>query len=120
MLQSRIRTGELDRKVTFIKKVITTPGTNEDAVTGWTTIASNPTPWARKKDLPGIEVFENDRITYKQRTVWTIRHRDDLTTENRLVFNTRVYNILSVTDHESGRERFIDVLTELVDTELYT
>ena len=120
MLQSRIRTGELDRKVTFIKKVVTTPSTNEDKITGWTSVTSNPIVYARKKDLPGIEVFENDRITYKQRTVWTIRHRSDLTTENRLVFETRVYNILSITDHESGRDRFKDVLTELVDTELYT
>jgi SPP1 family predicted phage head-tail adaptor len=120
MLQTRIRAGELDRRVTFIKAVISTPTTNEDKITGWTEVASNPTVRARKKDLPGIEVFENDRIVYKQRTVWTIRYRSDLTNQNRLVFNTKVYNILSITDNEMGRDRFTDVLTELIDTQIYT
>lgn len=120
MLQSNIRRGELDREVTFIKPVKETGSANSDRITGWVEVDEDPQVFARKKDLPGRDVVTADRLVYAQRTVWTVDYREDLTIENRLVYNTRVYEVIAVTETEGSRKRYVDVMTNLIDTEVWT
>lgn len=120
MLHSKIRRGELDREVTFIKKSISVGASNADSITAWVEVATDPNVFARKKDLGGQDVVQNEQIVYAQRTLWTIDYREDLTTENRLVYGGKVYEILSITDNESGRERYLDVMSSLINAETWT
>lgn len=120
MLQSKVRRGELDRLITFIKPIIENSDSNADKITGWEEVSQNATVYARKKDWSGREVVVADRLQYVQRTVFTIDWRSDLTTINRLVHGTAIYEILALLDNESGRERYLDVQCNLLDTEQWT
>lgn len=124
MLQSRIRRGELDRRITFIQPVLSTGISNEDKENGWEPVDTNPTQWARKKDLRGKEVMIGDQLHYIQQTIWTSDYREDITGRNRIVYNGKVYVIISITenggDASSSRHRYIDFLTEIITTETYT
>lgn len=120
MLQSSIRRGEMDRTVTFIKKVIGSNATNEDEITSWTEVATDPTVAAKKVDLKGETQFIAERMTYVQNTKFTVDHRTDLTTENRAVCDGKVYEIIAILDNNSSREFYIDVICNLIDTEVWT
>jgi SPP1 family predicted phage head-tail adaptor len=120
MLQSSIRRGEMDRTVTFIKKVIGTNATNEDEITSWIEVATDPTVSAKKVDLKGDTMLIADRPTYVQNTKFTVDHRTDINTENRLVCGGRVYEIIAVLENNSSREFYIDVICNLLDTEVWT
>lgn len=120
MLQSKIRRGELDREITFIKKTITVGASNADNITAWVEVDTDPNVFARKKDLSGQDVIVDQQIQYAQRTEWIIDYRTDLTTENRLVYGGKVYAILALMDHESGRDRYLTVMSSLINTETWT
>lgn len=120
MLQSRIRRGQRDREITFIQKVLTESESNEDKVDSWEVVDENPTVYALKEDLSGNDVLIADRPTYMQRTRFVTDYREDITSENRLVCDTKVYEIIAVTEFESGRERDIQLMCNLIDNELWT
>lgn len=120
MLQSKIRRGELDRLVTFIKPIKETGNANSDKITGWEAVDTDPQQYMKKVDISGQDVVVADRLTYAQRTKWIGDYRSDLTTENRIVHNTRVFEIIAITDSDSSRERYIEIMTNLIDTELWT
>jgi SPP1 family predicted phage head-tail adaptor len=120
MLQTRVRTGELDKLILLVRRVIITPATNEDEIIGWEPLITNATIWARKKDYEGREVAMADRVTFIQKTVFTVRYRNDLDTTMRVIYRTRVYAIISITENESDRDRFTNITCELIDTEFYT
>lgn len=116
MLQGSPRAGEFDRTVLFIRKVKSVGTANSDYVESWVPVPSNPTQKMRKKELPGKEIEVADRLVYSQRTVFTGRYRNDLTAEDRLKCEGKIYQIISITEPE-GRRRFIDVVCNLMDTE---
>jgi SPP1 family predicted phage head-tail adaptor len=120
MLQSSIRRGEMDRTVTFIKKVIGSSSSNEDKITGWIEVTTDPTVSAKRVDMKGNDVVIADRMTYVQNTKYIIDHRTDLTTENRLVEDGRVFEIIAITINNSSRERYLDIMCNLLDTEVWT
>jgi SPP1 family predicted phage head-tail adaptor len=122
MLQSHQQIGKLDRRITFIKKVIEDGDSNEDKIVGWEEVAINPTVSASKNDLQGYEAMIADRLTYVQPTDWMIRFEDgrNKTTEMRLVYETRVYAILAITEPRGQRKRFLEVKTKLLDNEYFT
>jgi SPP1 family predicted phage head-tail adaptor len=120
MLFSKVRRGELDREITFIKKTIAVGASNADNITSWVEVATNPNMFARKRDLGGQDVVVDEQIQYAQRTLWTIDYRTDLTTENRLVYGGKVFAILSITDNESGRNRYLDIMSSQINAETWT
>lgn len=122
MLQSTIRRGELDRRITFLKPVKAIGSANSDKITSWTEVTTDPTVMARKRDLGGRDVEIAGRLTYAQRTEWVVDYRTDLTSENRLyeVDRSKLYEIIAITDHESSRDRYLIVMANLLDTEEWT
>lgn len=118
MLQTNIRRGELDRKVYLIQPVLSNDSANAASLSGWELIATYPQMYARKKELPGKELILADRLTYVQTTIWTIVYRDDLTNRNRVVYNSRPYEIIALV--ENGRGRYLDIHANLVDNETWT
>jgi SPP1 family predicted phage head-tail adaptor len=120
MLQSSVRRGELDREVTFIKKVTETGSANSTRITGWIEVTTDPTVSAKKIDLKGDTVIIADRPTYVQNTKFIVDHRTDLTTENRVACEGRVYEIIAILDNNSSREFYKDIVCNLLDTEVWT
>lgn len=119
MLQSRVRPGELDRRITFIRKVLVNGVSNEDYITNWEVLPFRPQTWARKKDLRGQELVIADRLTYVQHTLYTIRYRTDITVEMRIVLDGKVYEIVAITENESSRKGYLDITANLLDTETF-
>lgn len=120
MLQTRIRRGELDREITFLKKVISDADSNADNIDAWVKVDTDPDVFARKREQTGDVLMSDQRVTYSQRTEWVVDYREDINTENRIVYNGKVYDILSVTDYEDGRERYLAIMSHLRDNETWT
>ena len=119
MLQSKIRRGQMDRQITFIRKVTDDNNFNEKEEVSWAALATNPTVWARMQERKGGEVINADRLTYVQETNFLIDKRSDITTEDRVVFEGQQYNIVSITTNEESR-MYQDVLCEIADNEQWT
>lgn len=120
MLQSFIRRGELDREVTFIRKDISNGASNADNIDAWIEVATDPTVSARKKDLKGDVGIIAEQVAYSQRTLWTVDYREDLTADNRLVHGGKVYQIIAITENAGTRETYLDIMTNLLNSETWT
>ncbi len=112
--------GKHDRRVTFIQPVISTGTSNEDKITAWEEIDSNPTVWARKIEEGGSTAVNADRVTHSRATTWVIRHREDLNVRMRLVWDTQMYEIINIAEADEGRRRYLNVLTSLLDNQYFT
>lgn len=119
MLQSRIRRGELDQEITFIQKNIDESVPAEDYVESWTEIDVDPTVYARRKELPGNEHVVDNQVKFFQKTQWIVDYRSDLNTQMRVTKDSRVFEILSITEPDMGRGTYLEVLTTLLDSEVY-
>jgi len=112
--------GRHDRRITFIQAVISTGTSNEDKITAWEEIDNNPTVWARKIEEGGSTAVQADRVTHSRATTWVIRFRDDLNVRMRLVWDTQVYEIVNIAEADEGRQRYMNVLTSLLDNIYFT
>jgi SPP1 family predicted phage head-tail adaptor len=121
MLQSSIRRGQMDREGIFLRKVLADESeSNEDKVNSWVKVQYDPVVWLRKIDLKGNDAMIADRPTYTQRTLFTGDFRSDITSQNRLVCEGKVYEIIAVTDNAEGRERYTDFMCNLLDNETWS
>jgi SPP1 family predicted phage head-tail adaptor len=120
MLQTKYHIGRLDREVTFIRAIIETGESNEDRIDGWEEIPDYPTVSAAKKELNGTVYTQSDRLTYTQQTEWLIRYRDDLNTRMRVVYNSKVYEIINIVEPDESRGRYLKVLTNILDNVYFT
>lgn len=120
MLQAKTKVGELDREVTFIQPIYEQGISSEDKITGWEVINDYNTVSAKKIENGGNTFVQSERITWSQQTTWVIRWRDDLNIRMRLVWDTKVYQIINLADTDEGRRRFLTVTTNLLDNEFWT
>lgn len=110
--------GRMDRRVTFIQKIVETGDSNEDKITGWEEIENEPTVWAQKMERSGNTFVQNDRVTFSQQTDWNIRFRTDLkvSPSMRLVYGGQVYDILNISEvSDQPRKRVTRLNTTLLD-----
>jgi SPP1 family predicted phage head-tail adaptor len=117
MLQAKdVRRGQLDREITFIKRVITRGNANQDKVS-WARVTDNPTVFSRVKELPGNEVVIGNQIKFIQKTEFVVVYRTDITAKHRLVFEDRVYEIISVIE-TAQRKMYTQVMANYLDNEV--
>jgi len=100
-----VRIGELDRKITFQEKVITTDEYNADNTT-WQDVA---TVWASIKHMTADEVHDAEKDTYIVPVVATIRYRTDLTQEMQFVYNGMTYEIKSIIEPIGFRKTLLEI-----------
>lgn len=110
MLQHKEEIGKLDRRITIQKKITTTDASNQHLTTGWEDIATNPEVWAEVEEKSGSEVFQADQLVGLTVAHFTIRHRTDVTIQNRIVYNSKYYDIQALL--EVGRKRFLKIVCE--------
>lgn len=53
--------------------------------------------WASLYSKDGIEVFESQQVQSERKEIITIRYRNDITEEMRVMYEGKIYNIISVT-----------------------
>jgi head-tail adaptor len=101
---------------------------NEDKITSWIEVATDPTVMMRKRDVSGNSSLDGDRDSAVQQSIFTGDYRTDITTENRMVCEGKVFEIVGVTDTNegnnmrggTGRNTYLDFKAELLDTEVWT
>lgn len=98
--------GKLDRRITIETPVITYDEWNHPQKS-WGQLAL---VWASKTDRTESEVTELSQTVAINRTVWTIRWRDDITTAQRIQYNNDLYEIKGI--KELGRREGLQITTE--------
>lgn len=100
-----MRAGKLDRRLTIER--FTETGRNElnEPIMVWAEVA---TVWAQQRPDRGSERFAAAQVSGTSVMTFHIRHRDDLTQKDRLVYEGRVYEIIAP-PREIGRR----VVTEI-------
>lgn len=110
MLNVRENIGRLDRRITFQQKVYGTDASNQKLITGWENISTTPTVYAQVDELSGQEVIQAQQLTGLETASFLIRHRSDLTIENRIVYDGTYWDIHAI--HQVGRKRFLKIVAE--------
>lgn len=115
MLATKTEIGRMDERITFQQEIIGANVSNEDVQTGWQDIGSMPTVWANVEPIagsrPGNEEYRADKLTAFETLVFEIRYRSDLTTELRISYNGKYYDIVAIT--EVGRKNRLRITAEL-------
>lgn len=123
MLQSRVRAGERDMEITFLKKVVAGNTFNEDKETSWELVDEYPTVFAKVTEQPrprGNEVVIGERISAVRVTLFFVAYRQDISPENnRIYFDGKVFNIVHVTEGDSRRE-VLRITAELIDNGIWS
>lgn len=117
MLATRITIGELDRRIKIQRPVITDGTAGSDIINSWSDVV---TVWCSIKERIGNESIEADRLTYNELTIFTIRYREGINVQMRIILGSVIYQIVSVTnsyDRNRGAERkgFLELAAEIVD-----
>lgn len=110
----------MDRQITFIRKVIGSNSTNEDELTEWEKLPDNPTVWAKKTQKQGAEVVVTDQVQSIVNTTFIVDYRTDLDETMRVVENSKVFNIISISEHEESRKGFLLLNSESVPNQTFT
>lgn len=108
----------MDKKVTFIKKVIVSSTSNEDKLDRWIEVDSNPEVWARIIQKTGREVVVADQVQSVFQTHFIVDYRTDITEENRIIYNEKVYNIITITEHEESRKGYLLIVADVIPNEV--
>jgi SPP1 family predicted phage head-tail adaptor len=95
-----IYAGPLDKKIVLQHSVQTVDDFG-GTVDTWTTYA---TPWARVRPLKGRELIAAKAAQSEVTTRIEMRYRPDVTTDDRIVYGGKYYNISAVIDPEEKHE----------------
>ena len=85
---------KMDRRITLQVKT-TAQNSYGETIETWSDVAP---VWARKVALKGLEKWASQQIQAELHEQFEIRDRDDIAPVNRFVFESKVYDIKSVTE----------------------
>jgi SPP1 family predicted phage head-tail adaptor len=95
---------KMDRLITIQRN---TPTINDygESVANWSDLA---TVWAQQQTVKALEKWVSQQVKAEIDVKFRIRYRSDVTPMNRLVFEDRVFDIISVS--EVGRREALDII----------
>lgn len=102
--------GKLDRRITIQAKTTTRDASEGGTVDTWADVV---TVWAEKLDVGGSKGFRGGALRPETDTVFTIRHRSDVTALHRITYQGAIYGIVSVA--EIGRREGLTIQTKTED-----
>ncbi len=105
-----IRAGKLRHRVTIQQKSVTRNTFGEEVVT-WQDVA---TVWAAIEPLRGREFFESQQINAEVTTQITIRYRDGIAPEMRIIYNSKIYDIQAAINTEERDKELILLCKEVI------
>lgn len=95
--------GALRNRISIQSKTKTADGIG-GFTTSWTTVS---TVWANVKPMSAREINIADRIAPNTSHVITIRHRDGVSEQQRIVFDSRTFAINGITTNEEGKAKYL-------------
>lgn len=108
--------GKMDRKIT-IQKWEQSRSTYGSMGNTWT---DYKTVWAKYEPVQGTgqdEKFVADRERGEERVEWIVRFDEGINDKRRIVYNDRIFDILSVYEHvvdgRRQRENYLRILSQL-------
>jgi SPP1 family predicted phage head-tail adaptor len=104
------RIGELDRRVTILEAVTADGIGGETETQSWSEAA---TVWAKYEPATGAEGVSDNHERTKMTALFTIRHGQEVSAQNRLRFDGHDWRIESVSDAQ--RNRAVEIRAEAVD-----
>lgn len=104
-----MKAGELNRRITIQEKTVTRGTSGGEAFT-WT---DKVLLWAQANDEGGKEVVENEALITVHLMDFVLRYRTDLDTEMRIIYNTKIYEILSI--DELGFKVGLKITTQKIE-----
>lgn len=97
----------------LIERPVTTRDSMGQPIPTWRRLAR---AWAAVESVDTNERFQSAREVGHKLRVFTIRYRDDVLFNYRIVYKNEYYNIRSVKEVErKGRDAFLDILGELIE-----
>lgn len=89
---SKTRIGAMRHRVTF-QELVKTPDGMGGFESAWQNIAETPQMWGELKPLSASQRLFAERLEYQRTHDLFIRSRNDLTTEMRVTYDNRVFQI---------------------------
>lgn len=99
-----------DERITFQEKTVSVDANTNQPTETW---ADKATMWAKAIPRTGNEDFQGDQRTGFQRYDWNILHRDDLTVQMRVLWDSRYWDIKAIEPlHKQARRKEMIITTE--------
>lgn len=89
-----LKSAQLDREIR-LERLFVEPAADGEPVSRWALIA---TVWAQMEPLGGTRGFGQQQFVAVGDVRFTIRWRDDVTTQERIVYGGREYEIMTVAE----------------------
>lgn len=106
--------GKLNRRVSLLKRFVTRDEYGGE-VTDWKTVGR---VWANVAPEYGIEYLQSQQVTAETIVKITLRYNPEITVENRIEYNGKLYEIVGVMDEDTGHRATILNCKEMVSNEL--
>jgi SPP1 family predicted phage head-tail adaptor len=120
MLRHKYNVGQFDRKIQIIRKTVTINEFNGETESGW---AVYKEPWSFEVvgfSNKGSEVILADKTTAVRKMTRVIRYDATIDEEMRVVYEDKVYGIISVREPDGVRRRFTELELEYMEGEVFT
>jgi SPP1 family predicted phage head-tail adaptor len=95
-----IQPGALNKHITIIKNTGTTSDAYNNPVPVWT---DSSTRWAQVITEGGREFYAAQRVQAETKVLFKLRYTNAIDVKDRIRYDGKVYEILSVTDVNAGR-----------------
>ncbi|HYF69089.1 MAG TPA: phage head closure protein [Ohtaekwangia sp.] len=120
MLQHKYQVGRFDRKIQIIRKGVTINEFNGETEGPWEVYKE---PWSYEPPSfasKGSEVILADKNTAVRKMTRIIRYDNTIDEEMRVVYEDKVYEIISVREPEGTRRSFTELELEFLEGEEFT
>ena len=102
--------GKLDQRITF-QRVTLTPDGGGGMVRAWADLTQTPKVWAHVRPRLGSEGMDQGRMNASSFATFTVRHREDISEVDRLVWKGEAWNIRRIM-RVSQRQQYLEIDAE--------
>jgi len=108
MLSHKEQIGRLDRRIVFQRPVFGQDVSNQKKIVGWENIPDRFEASAQVDETGGNEMLQAEQVNGIKSAKFTVRYREDLDLELRILYKNVPYNVKSII--EVGRKRYLEIL----------
>lgn len=106
--------GEFRHYIT-IQRATNTFNAARELTQTWAALASLPNDWAKIEPFGGTEELDDEMIRATLTHRITMRYRSDITVKDRILFESRVFNIERIINTEDRNVEMVILATEQVN-----
>jgi SPP1 family predicted phage head-tail adaptor len=108
MLSHKEQIGRLDRRIIFQRPVFGQDASNQKKIAAWVNIPDSFEAFAKVDETGGNEILQAEQLNGIKSAKFTVRYREDLDLELRILYKNVPYNVKSIT--EVGRKRYLEIM----------